>query len=101
MPSAMAFSVRQSYTANDVASLIPKFWDSDSDIRFMSLVDLCNILSAGPQTLLVGDVHTAARVVDCLIVLLDDTNGDVQSQALKRSVFIDIMAFSYFETDSA
>ena len=79
---AMASTTRQHYTPSDLSSLIPKFADSDSDIRFMSLVDLCNILNAGPH--LIGDLNTTTRIVDCLIVLLDDTNGDVQSQALKR-----------------
>ena len=96
----MASSVRQNYTASDVASLLPKFVDSDSDIRFMSLVDLRNILNAGPPTLLVGDSHTAGKVIDCLIVLLDDTSGDVQSQALKRLVVIYVMAVSCVVTDS-
>ncbi|MCJ1401202.1 hypothetical protein MMC11_004414 [Xylographa trunciseda] len=74
---------RQNYTASDVMLLLPKFGDLDSDIRFMSLVDLCNILNAGPPTLLQNDYNTTAKVIDCLLKSLDDTNGDVQSQALK------------------
>ncbi|MCJ1281502.1 hypothetical protein MMC26_000822 [Xylographa opegraphella] len=74
---------RQNYTASDVILLLPKFGDLDSDIRFMSLVDLCNILNAGPPTLLQNDYNTTAKVIDCLLKSLDDTNGDVQSQALK------------------
>lgn len=76
---------RQNYTSGDVAALLPKFGDLDPDIRYMSLVDLSNILDAGSTTLLLNDPTTAARVVDCLLASLDDTNGDVQSQALKRS----------------
>ena len=75
---------RQNYTASDVMVLLPKFGDLDSDIRFMSLVDLCNILNAGPPSLLQNDYTTTAKVIDCLLKSLDDTNGDVQSQALKR-----------------
>ena len=75
---------RQNYNASDVILLLPKFGDLDSDIRFMSLVDLCNILNAGPPALLQSDYNTAAKVIDCLLKSLDDTNGDVQSQALKR-----------------
>ncbi|MCJ1478839.1 hypothetical protein MMC13_007523 [Lambiella insularis] len=74
---------RQTYTSSDVAALLPKFGDLDSDIRFMSLVDLCNILDAGPINLLQNDYNNTARVIDCLLKSLDDTNGDVQSQALK------------------
>ncbi|MCJ1437915.1 hypothetical protein MMC27_007302 [Xylographa pallens] len=74
---------RQNYTASDVMLLLPKFGDLDSDIRFMSLVDLCNILNAGPPSLLHNDYSTTAKVIDCLLKSLDDTNGDVQSQALK------------------
>jgi len=79
---------RQNYTSGDVAALLPKFGDLDPDIRYMSLVDLSNILDAGSTTLLLNDSTTAARVVDCLLASLDDTNGDVQSQALKRLVEI-------------
>ena len=77
---------RQNFTSADVAALLPKFGDLDPDIRYMSLVDLCNILESAPHTLLLNDTNTAARVVDCLLASLDDTNGDVQSQALKRLV---------------
>ena len=80
----MATSQRPSLTSGDVATLLPKFSDLDSDIRYMSWVDLCNILAQGPPHLLVNDYNTSARVVDCLLKALDDTNGDVQSQALKR-----------------
>ena len=76
-------TVRSNPTSHDVAALLPKYDDPDSDIRFMTLVDLCNILNTGAPTLLVKDYITCARTIDCLLKLLDDTNGDVQSQALK------------------
>lgn len=52
----------------------------------MSLVDLCNILNTGPPALLLNDFNICARTVEALLKLLDDTNGDVQSQALKRYI---------------
>ena len=80
----MATPQRPNLAANDVAALLPKFSDLDSDIRYMSWVDLCNILTQGPAHLLANDYNTSARTIDCLLKALDDTNGDVQSQALKR-----------------
>ena len=80
--------MRLNPTSHDVASLLPKYDDPDPDIRYMTLVDLGSILTAGAPTLLVKDYQTCARTLDSLMKLLDDTNGDVQSQALKWSVQI-------------
>ena len=78
----MASSVRNP-SSGDIATLLSKYEDPDSDIRFMTLVDLYNLLSNGSSTFLINDFTTCARTVDQLLKLLDDTNGDVQSQALK------------------
>jgi hypothetical protein len=67
--------------AQNVQALLPKLSDHDSDIRFMSLVDLCTLLSA-PSPQLIGEAPIA-KIFEKLLDLLDDTNGDVQSQALK------------------
>ena len=71
-------SAHQSLTA-----LLPKLNDPDPDIRFMSLSDLANILSAPASHYMTTESHTAARVVDGLLKSLQDQNGEVQNQALK------------------
>ncbi|MCJ1308932.1 hypothetical protein MMC25_002587 [Agyrium rufum] len=73
----------QNLTSHNVAILVPKFGDADPDIRFMSLSDLAKILTTAPPTLFANDLEACGRLVDALIRTLDDTNGDVQSQALK------------------
>ena len=73
----------QNPTAADVAALFNKFDDPDSDIRYMTLADLDKILKAGSLTFLSREQSTCNRAVDHLIKLLDDSNGDVQSLALK------------------
>jgi cullin-associated NEDD8-dissociated protein 1 len=69
--------------AQALAALLPKLNDPDPDIRFMSLSDLCNILVAPASNYISSDSTTAARVVDGLLKSLNDTNGEVQNQALK------------------
>ena len=67
-------------------ALQAKFGNEDSDIRYMSLVDLLNYLEAtplGPASFVAKDFRENAALVDKILVLLDDTNGDVQGQALK------------------
>lgn len=80
----MANSGRSAPSINDVSLLLPKYQNSDADIRFMSLVDLCTLLNRGSPTLLSTDYNTSALTIDSILKLLDDSNGDVQSQALKR-----------------
>lgn len=70
-------------TILNVAQLLPKFEDADSDIRFMSLNDLFGILTVAPPTIFSNEYNTCARVIDAMLKSLDDQNGDVQSQALK------------------
>ena len=70
-------------SAADVAALFNKFDNQDSDIRYMTLVDLNKLLTEGAPSFLLREQSTCNRVVDHLIKLLDDQNGDVQSQALK------------------
>ena len=79
----MASSVPQNPTSNNVAALLPKLNDADSDLRYMSLNDLFNILNAGSHSFLLNDYNTCARTVDGLLKTLDDQNGEVQNQAIK------------------
>ena len=67
----------------DMTALFNKFDDPDPDIRYMTLTDLSKLLSSGSPSYLMRDQSTCSRVIDHLIKLLDDSNGDVQSQALK------------------
>ena len=64
-------------------ALLPKLNDADADIRYMSLNDLCNLLDAGSPNFLNGDYHTCAKIIDGIILTLDDQNGEVQNQAIK------------------
>lgn len=66
-----------------LSSLLPKLNDPDPDIRFMSLSDLSNILSASGSGYIAGEGHVAARIVEGLLKSLQDQNGEVQNQALK------------------
>ncbi|KAL8700756.1 MAG: hypothetical protein Q9224_000819 [Gallowayella concinna] len=66
-----------------IGALLPKLSDADADIRYMSLNDLDSMLRSGPSTFLLNDYHTCAKTVECLLRTLDDTNGEVQNQAIK------------------
>lgn len=66
-----------------VAQLLPKLSDADPDHRFMSLSDLLQVLSAGKPDFLHNDYNIAARAVDGILRLLDDSNGEVQNLAIK------------------
>ena len=79
----MTSSIPQNPTSNNVAALLPKLNDADSDLRYMSLNDLFNILNAGSHSFLLNDYNTCARTVDGLLKTLDDQNGEVQNQAIK------------------
>ena len=79
----MTSSVPSNPTANHVAALLPKFNDADSDLRYMSLSDLYNILRVGSHSFLLNDYNTCARTVDGVLKTLDDQNGEVQNQAIK------------------
>lgn len=78
----MVIPTRQNHAVGDILILLPKVSDHDSDIRFMSLADLCNILKNAAPTLLLNEYSTAAKIMDSILKALDDRNGDVQSQAL-------------------
>ncbi|KAL8690034.1 MAG: hypothetical protein Q9218_004434 [Villophora microphyllina] len=66
-----------------ISALLPKFGDADADIRYMSLNDLDKILRSGSQGFLSNEYPTCAKVVENLLKTLDDTNGEVQNQAIK------------------
>lgn len=69
-----------------ISSLLPKLDDPDSDIRFMSLSDLANLLSAPTSIYITSDTHTSAKIIDGLLKVLNDSHGEVQNQALKWRV---------------
>ena len=72
-----------SSTAANVSALLPKLNDADSDIRYMSLSDLHKTLINGAPAFLVSDYTTCAKAVEGLLKTLDDSNGEVQNQAIK------------------
>ena len=76
-------SVPQNPNSHNVASLLPKLQDPDSDIRYMTLNDLHTMLTIGSPTFLAHDYTTCAKVVDGLLHTLSDTHGDVQNMAIK------------------
>ena len=80
----------QTSTPASVIALLPKLSDPDSDIRYMSLNDLYKILRNGAPNFLISDYPTCNRAADGLLKTLDDQNGEVQNQAIKWSVSIDI-----------
>lgn len=65
-----------------ISSLLPKLSDPDPDIRFMQLNDLANILHSSGSEYIKNDNHTAARLIDALLKVLSDGNGEVQNKAL-------------------
>lgn len=68
-----------------LADLLPKLNDQDPDIRFMSLSDLQNTLRNPGSSLLATDLTAASRVFEGLLKGLNDSNGEVQNEALKWS----------------
>lgn len=70
-------------TPHQVASLLPKLQDADSDIRYMTLVDLNTMLVNGHVGFLSHDYTACAKIVEGLLSTLDDAHGDVQNQAIK------------------
>ncbi|KAL8903688.1 MAG: hypothetical protein Q9207_003757 [Kuettlingeria erythrocarpa] len=70
-------------TPAGITALLPKLSDADADIRYMSLNDLDNILKTGSSGFLSNEYHTCAKTVECLLKTLDDTNGEVQNQAIQ------------------
>jgi cullin-associated NEDD8-dissociated protein 1 len=75
--------VPQNPNSHNVASLLPKLEDADSDIRYMTLNDLHTMLEIGGTTFLTHDYTTCARVVEGLLKRLADTHGDVQNIAIQ------------------
>ncbi|KAL9128160.1 MAG: hypothetical protein Q9217_003103 [Psora testacea] len=70
-------------TPTQCLNLLPKLSDADADLRYMSLSDLYNLLSAGSPTFLSTEYHTCAKIIDGILQTLDDQNGEVQNQAIK------------------
>nr|OQO15556.1 hypothetical protein B0A51_17129 [Rachicladosporium sp. CCFEE 5018] len=70
-------------TSHNIASLLPKLSDPDSDIRYMTLNDMHAMLEIGAPTFLQHDYIVCAKVVEGLLTTLTDGNGDVQNMAIK------------------
>ncbi len=70
-------------TSHNVASILPKLQDADSDIRYMTLNDLHTMLNTGSPSFIAHDYTTCCKVVDGLLHTLADTHGDVQNMAIK------------------
>ncbi|KAK3945781.1 Cullin-associated NEDD8-dissociated protein 1, C-terminal part [Diplogelasinospora grovesii] len=79
----MATTIPTNPTATTVIQLLAKVADPDPDFRFMALSDLLTVLSIGKQDMLYHDYNAAARTLDYVVRALDDTNGEVQNQAIK------------------
>ena len=79
----MTSSIPANPTSQTVAALLPKLHDVDPDYRYMSLNDLCQVLTNGRPDFLHSDYNTSARTVDGVIKTLDDMNGEVQNLAIK------------------
>ena len=84
----------QNISPASVTSLLPKLGDADADIRYMSLNDLDKTLRLGAPGFLHGDYHTCAKTLECLLKTLDDSNGEVQNQAIKWYLSPSITAFN-------
>lgn len=70
-------------TPAQALALLPKLSDADADLRYMSLNDLYNVLNTGTPNFLTADYHTSAKIIDGVLMTLDDPNGEVQNQAIK------------------
>lgn len=70
-------------TPGQALALLPKLSDADADLRYMSLNDLYNVLNTGTPNFLTADYHTSAKIIDGVLMTLDDQNGEVQNQAIK------------------
>ena len=76
-------SVPQNPNSHNVASLLPRLQDADSDIRYMTLNDLHHMFTVGSPTFLAHDYTTCCKVVDGLLHTLADTHGEVQNMAIR------------------
>jgi hypothetical protein len=67
-------------TTTHIGSLLEKMSSSDKDFRFMATSDLMNDLQKESIKL---DDDSERRIVKGVLKLLEDTNGEVQNQAVK------------------
>lgn len=67
-----------------VGILTQKLYDADSDIRYMSLIDLSTLFTnTSAASFLATDYQQCAKVVDGFLNTLNDTNGEVQNLTIK------------------
>ena len=79
----MSSSVVNNPSPSSIGQLLAKLSEHDSDLRFMSLNDLNQILTGQKSEFLRTDYNTASRITDAVINALDDQNGEVQNMAVK------------------
>lgn len=76
-------SVPSAPTIHNVSALLPKLYDVDSDIRYMTLNDLSQILVNGSPTFISHDYTVCGKIVEGLLHTLNDSHGEVQNMAIQ------------------
>jgi hypothetical protein len=71
------------HSIREISIAISNIQNDDADLRFMALEDLNKSISASATNLFVNERQIAQTVMDTVLRGLDDSNGDVQSAALK------------------
>ncbi|KAK0739288.1 armadillo-type protein [Apiosordaria backusii] len=79
----MATTIPSNPSPQTLNILLQKIGDPDPDFRFMALNDILTVFNIARQDFLSHDYNTSARTVDAIVKTLDDTNGEVQGQAIK------------------
>ncbi|KAK4203773.1 putative cullin-associated NEDD8-dissociated protein [Triangularia verruculosa] len=79
----MATTIPTNPTPQTLNILLQKIGDPDPDFRFMALNDILTVFNIARPDFLSHDYNTSARTVDAIVKTLDDTNGEVQGQAIK------------------
>ncbi|KAF2104025.1 cullin binding protein CanA [Rhizodiscina lignyota] len=70
-------------SAHNLAQLVPKLYDNDSDFRYMALNDIFSMLSISSEMILASDYSTSAKLIDGFLNTMNDTHGDVQNMAIR------------------
>ncbi|KAK4645966.1 hypothetical protein QC761_206230 [Podospora bellae-mahoneyi] len=79
----MASTIPTNPSPQTLNILLQKIGDPDPDFRFMALNDILTVFNIARTDFLTHDYNTSARTVDAIVKALDDTNGEVQGQAIK------------------
>ncbi|KAB8360756.1 hypothetical protein FH972_024490 [Carpinus fangiana] len=68
---------------SSVGILTAKLWDSDPDIRYMSLNDLVTAFNSVHAETLRTDYNQCAKIIEGFLKTLNDPNGEVQNLTIK------------------